>query len=924
MRVLFFLFCFLVAFNSFSQSFVLKGQVKDAEDKSSLPGVLVLALQVQDTLKVTSAITDVEGNFLLELPQSEYKVRFKLMGYNTHESFVRLTSDINLGSISLTRGSRLLKEVNIETKISRFEQKGDTSQYNAGAYKVNPDATTEDLIKKMPGMTSENGVVKVNGEEIKQIRVDGKAFFGDDVSTAIKNLPAEIVDKIQVYDKMSDQAQFTKFDDGNSAKTLNIVTKSSKSSGQFGKVYGGYGTEDRYIGGGNVNIFKETKRISIIGLSNNINQQNFNSQDVQAITGSSGGQRWGGSPMMRGGRGRGSDAGNLNINPQGGITSTHSFAVNHSDNWSKNLKVSGSYFFNYSDNDNETSLTREYFSSTVTGRFYDEKNVASKIVSNHKFNYKIEWNIDTLNSITYTPKFNISTTKSNSFVLANTLTEEKSLLSNSLYETGSNAPSWLINNNLLLQHKFKKTGRTISLNLANDINLRENDDELNSVSGYLFPLDSTYVINQFTNQKTNAVNYSSSLNYTEPVGKSSQVQLAYSPSLTENLSDKMTSRLFNGTQFIDTSLSNKFDNNYFSQKASVSYRINKEKLSGNIEMAFQHSSLNSERLYPSFQSTRRNFYNLVPNGMINYKLSAVNNIRLMYRTSINAPSVSQLQDVIDNSNPLILRAGNPKLKQDFNQFIMLRFGKSNMEKATGFFAFFMCNLISDYISSNTVFPVRDSVLANGVLLLRGNQLIVPVNLSGYKMFRGFITYVQPLTKIKSNLNFSTALNYSQIPSLINSVKNFANNSSISETVSLTSNISERLDFNLGYTGSYNLVKNTLQKSSDNSYYSQVLSFAGNWIFYQDFFTNLNYSQNLYSGLSQGFNQQYNIVNAFIGNKFLKNKSLEVKLGVADLFNQNKTITRNVTDSYLEDSRTNALTRYYLLVVTYSLRKFKAE
>ena len=191
-----------------------------------------------------------------------------------------MKSQDNIGTISLKPTATSLGGVEIKGTAERAEQKGDTTQYNAAAFKVTQDATTEDLVKKMPGITIENGTVKAHGEDVKRVLVDGKQFFGEDASVTLKNLPAEVVDKIQVFDKLSDQAAWSGFDDGSGQKTINIVTRNAKSSGQFGKFSAGYGTDDKYLLGANVNFFNGQRKITLLGMSNNVNQQNFSADDV--------------------------------------------------------------------------------------------------------------------------------------------------------------------------------------------------------------------------------------------------------------------------------------------------------------------------------------------------------------------------------------------------------------------------------------------------------------------------------------------------------------------------------------------------------------------------------------------------------------------------------------------------------------------
>ena len=291
------LFFSIFALSGYSQAYRITGKVLDEKDASSLPGVTIVVSKSGDSSAVRGGITDADGNFEIRgFEPGAYTLRLEYTGYAPARRRITIADrDAETGAIKMRTRDNELKSVTVKENQIRAEQKGDTAQFRADAFKTHPDAIAEDLVTKMPGVTSDNTGVKVNGENVQQVYVDGKPFFGTDPTLALKNMPAEIVDKIQVFDKLSDQAMFTGFDDGNSQKTMNIVTKKGKSEGTFGKLYAGYGTDERYTAGGNINIFHGEQKISILGMSNNINMQNFSSEDLLGVTGGGGGRNRGGS-----------------------------------------------------------------------------------------------------------------------------------------------------------------------------------------------------------------------------------------------------------------------------------------------------------------------------------------------------------------------------------------------------------------------------------------------------------------------------------------------------------------------------------------------------------------------------------------------------------------------------------------------------
>lgn len=370
-------------------------------------------------------------------------------------------------------------------------------------------------------------------------------------------------------------------------------------------------------------------------------------------------------------------------------------------------------------------------------------------------------------------------------------------------------------------------------------------------------------------------------------------------------------------------LSNQYTNVYVYQRGGVSYRYTTRKLNFMMGATYQHTMLTGTEQLPNTLAISKPFESVLPQSFFNYRFSKTRNLRITYRTNAVAPTISQLQSVINNSNPLLLTTGNPNLKQDYEQTLNLRYGSVNAAKATNFMVYAYCNYILNYVANSTLIPTHPIQITNDYLLKPGTQLTAPTNLNNYINARSFVTYGLPLTKIKTNLNINTGFTYNLIPDLINNQENKANNYNFSQGVVFSSNISQKVDFTLSYTGNYSIVKNTLQKQSDNNYFNQVTTFKFNWLPYKGIVFNTNLAHTLYTGLAQGYNQNYLVWTASLGYKFLKNKALDVRVTVFDLLHQNNAISRTVTDTYIQDSQTNVLQRYYMLVVTYNIKHFKS-
>ncbi len=913
--------------------FTINGQVlEDGSDNIPVIGATIRLLSVTDTSISTGTVSDIDGYFSLRgIGSGIYRITISYIGTQPFEQTVSITNgNKQLGAIRLKNQSRLLDQVIVQGQQIRVKQSGDTTEFNAGAFKTNPDANAEDLISKMPGVTSEGGTVKVQGEEVRQVLVDGKPFFGEDPSAALKNLPAEIIDRIQVFDRLSDQSQFTGFDDGQGQKSINIITKSGKNTGHFGKVYAGYGTDDRYTAGGNINIFNGDQRISIIGLSNNINQQNFSTEDLMGVSsgGSGGGGRGRGSAGGGGrsfGRSGGSGGGSNDflVGQQGGITATNSLGINYSDTWGKKINVSGSYFLNTTQNDNETVLAREFFTTADSGLNYEENSITSNRNANHRVNFRFNYTIDSANSLLITPRLSIQNNSYQTNLTGSSSMAGQVLTGNIINNNRSDNLGYNFNNDILYRRRFTKKGRTLSANIGTQLNGRNGESAVYSLNEYS-DADNT-LLDQQSDLTTSGYTLSGNITYTEPVGDKSQVMINYNPSFTENSSDKET---FNSNPvdydytIFDTTLSNKYENTYTTHRGGLSYRFNDTKASFMIGANMQHAQLDGIQFFPYAFQLRQSFTNVLPQTMFNYKFGQGQNLRLMYRTATNAPSVTQLQQVPDITNPLLLKTGNSNLTQDYTHTMIMRYGKTNTTNAHSMFFFTNASYTNDYIGSETIIPTNDSVFSDNITIRRGSQLTRPVNLDGYWNTRSFFTYGLPLNFIKSNLNINTGFNFRRTPSLVNGQSNYSNNYTPSAGIVVSSNISERLDFTFSYNGNYNIVRNTLQQQTDNSYYSHLASLRINWLLQERIVLNSSLDHNMYAGLNQDFDQQFLLWNAYVGYKFLKDRSLEARISVYDLLNQNQSINREITDTYLEDSRTRVLTQYFMFSLTYTLRNFK--
>lgn len=917
--VLLFLFVSLLIPSSLlAQGYEVSGTIT-GKNEGSLPGAAVQLFSLPDSVVYSGKVTDVNGQFRIEnVVPGQYFLRASYVGYlRQDKSFKMTAADVAGLNLTLSQDVTLIDAAVVQEIQERVEQKGDTTVYNADAFKTNPDATVEDLLKKMPGIADEQGTLKAQGEEVTKVLVDGKEFFGTDTKAAVKNLPANMVKSIEVFDQQSDQSRFTGVNDGNTTKTINIVTKGGLEKGQFGKLYAGYGTDDRYTAGGNINFFKGNRRIALIGMSNNINQQNFASEDITSMSGvqmggmSGRGGRWGqsSSPFMTSG--------------SSGINTTHSFGVNYNNEWKKKAKLSSSYFFNQGNNENNADLTRDFFTTQSGNQSYEENKNSSSIKGNHRYNGRLEWTIDTLNTLILTPNVTYNNNLDRNNVSGRTLVTGDTLINSTESATRNIQERWNVGTGLQLQHKFMKPRRTISADLNVSAALRTGENRLESENIFYQEADTlSTVFDQIAEPLGKQYTGRADVSYTEPLGEKTVLQFNYKPSFTLDESESLTFNLNNpevDATVPDSVFSNKYNNVSQSQEAGLRYLYDNQKWNLTLGGSLIWSWLDGEQTFPKSGEVAKSFFNFLPEMRGRYSITKSKSWGFSYRGSNALPSINQLQNLLNNSNPLQLSTGNENLSQSYTHRLFTRYSGTSEDKTKTFFCMLSAGYTKDYVGTSLFIAPRDTLL-DGVTLSRGAQLSRPINLDNNWNARTYASFGRPLLKLKSNLNLSGSVNFNQVPGLVNDALNLSRTWSSTAGITLASNISEKIDFTLGSNFSASRVSTTLQPESNFSFLQYDLSAKGVWMVTKHWMFSSDVTNYTYDGLEGGFNQTFLLWNAGLGYRVGKKNTGELKLSVFDILGQNTAISRQVTDTFIEDSRTQVLTRFFLLSFTYNLRK----
>lgn len=898
----------LFSFSSYAQlkNGSVSGKVVNAKDRLPVDYASVAVKSLKDSSVAGVINTETDGSFVLKgLAPGPYRLTVAYLGLNNvnKEFTVSAASPaINLGTLAMENTGLNLNTVVIKGVVTPVVVKTDTVEYSAGAYKVRENAVVEDVLKKLPGVdVAKDGSIKAQGETITRVRVDGKDFFGNDPLLATKNLPADMIDKIQVIDLLSDQAQFTGVDDGNREKIINITTKKDKKNGYFGNSSVGYGTDDRYDVNLNVNKFNKEQQFSVIGQFNNVNKQNF---------GGGGGMGNGGGGGGGGGGGRFSAASGA---PPQGITNTNAFGINFADVYTDQTKITASYFFNKTSLFNEQASSRENLLGNSRTLF--NQNLTSNTESkNHRFNFLIDTKIDSTMSIRVQP--NITYTETGLAQHTNYINtyDKYQTVGTQGYNTNSTSP--VIGNNILLRKKFAKKGRTLSLNINTSIN--DNDSKIyNDINNVTTQGDSVSnsVINQLNNQNSHSISNTSRVVYTEPVSKTLNLELNYQNTYSFNNSERFNynfNPITSQYDIPDLTYTNTYENKTLTNAVGASLNKNTEKLNWNIGVGVQNTDRRNENLTTGNVITQ-NFYNIVPTAQLRYKFSKSKRLVIRYRGNTQQPSINQIQPIPDNTNAQSIPIGNPGLKPSFTNNLTVLYNNFDFAKFRSLFIF--ANISQTFNAFGNDSRLIDAPADPNF----GKLAVVPVNVNGvYQGTLGSSLGLPIIKENKLNLNIDLGGTYARGVNFTNSLQNVTNDLSITNKYRLVSSM-DKLDLTASVAGSINRATYSAQASANTTYYTLNPAIDVSYMFPGNIrlAVNVDYFQN--TGRGPEYNTNFTIMNGYISKQFFKNRGT-FKVAVNDALNQNQGISRTSSNNTITDLRYNVLKRYYMFSFTYSLSR----
>ena len=881
------------------------GSVVEQGSDTPIEQATVRLLNVKDSAMVRGVVSARNGSFTLKnVKKGSYLLHITFIGYDPLYQPLQITgkkNPVNVGKLELSDGAIELGEAVVIGKAPEVTVRNDTVEYNADSYKVTEGSVLEDLLKKMPGVEVDSeGKITVNGKEVKKVMVDGKEFFSDDPKVASKNLPAKMIDKLQVLDKKSDMAQMTGFDDGEEETVINLTVKPGMKQGWFGNAYGGYGSKDRYEGNAMVNRFVNNDQITFMGGTNNTNNMGFSDLASTMFSG------MGGGGGRRGGFGAGS-----------GITSSGNAGLNFSKEFKPDkLTLGGNTRYSHSDNDARSKSDRQNILPGDSSS-YDNSEAMSRTKSdNFGVDFRLEWKPDTMTQLIFRPSFSLSHSMNDNFSDATTLDNERDTVNTNKSSNYSESNGYNLNASIDFSRKLNNKGRVFSATLSGGNSDSYSDGMNRSDIVYFNQTDAlkNSIIDQRSRYDNKGFNYRAYVSWVEPIGHNNFIQATYSISqrkqeALKNVYNQDADGLYN---VLDSAYNQSYRNNFISQRASLSFKSQRAKFNYTIGLNLDPSYSSSENFVgdTTLSKITRKVVNLSPMAQFNYMFDKRTNLRIMYNGRTSQPSMTQLQPVADISDPTNITIGNPDLNPRYTNNVFIRFQQFTPEKQRAFMIMangsYIINDIVSYTSYNQETGVKTTTYKN----VNGN-------------YSGNVRMMlnTPLKNKKFSINSMTMASFANSNGYINEEKNTNRNLILSERGGIDFR-SSYLDLGVNGNIRYNATSNSLQKENNQNTFNYG---AGGYttIYLPLNFkieSDVNWSTN--SGYGDGFKQNEVLWNASASKSFLKNNQGTLRFKIYDILQQRSNISRSVTASYIQDSEYNTLGSYFMVHFIYRFSIFK--
>ena len=895
----------------------IKGIVQDTS-AAVMNGATVMLLNPKDSALVNFSRANDKGVFeFRNVKNSHYILKVSYVGFIPFQQILAFsTTEIeDLGALKIKPISKELLEVVVRTARAPLTIKGDTIEYDARSFKVPPGSSVEDLLRRLPGMEIDaQGNIKAQGKDIKKVLVDGKTFFGDDPKAATKNLGAETISKVQVFNDKSEQSKLTGIDDGKREKAINLELKEEYKKGAFGKITGAVGTDSRMAARGNYNRFNKTSQFSILGYGNNINETGVNWSDYGEFKGNNTFNQNdnGDFGFGSGGRWWGSNGDGITNNFDGrGFTSNGGGGLNYNfDN--KKTKVSTSYFYNQTRlfldqfQNKKTFLQNSSFVTTDTSR-------QNNFRGNHSIGTRFEQMVDSNNTVIAKLNMRIGRNENANALSQRNLTEENVLRTASNISNSSNLNSFNLTSNLIYRHKFKKKGRTFALSSGYNIINSDGTENLNSINRFLNatnPTEQIKALGQFNNNNNRENLFKASALYLEPLSKKVYWETFYNFSNDNRFVERVSLNKLLENRRLD-SLSTYFKNSVTYNRVGMSMRYSHSGVNVSVGLASVNYRLTGEqsaKYNGQLLNIDKNYSEITPNVDASVELKNNTYFNLGYSLDINAPQIADLQPIINNNNPFFISTGNPDLSPEKSHSFNASFYKFDPATFTNIniwsnYNYFLSKVVYNQIVDPTTFITKTR----------------PENLSGGTEFSTGVYIGFPVVKTKLTVNVNSNINLNTTPTFINGILNTNDNQGYNVNVGFTLTPSDKLIVDASGRLGITNIKYSLSESQNQNIKNNGVNASIKWNFIKKTYleTNLNYRN--YRNDRFGFNQDIPIFNASVRRLFMKENKVEVRLAAFDIFNKNQSIIQQGTQNSVTNQTSLTLARYFMLSVTYNMK-----
>ncbi|MBK9985395.1 MAG: outer membrane beta-barrel protein [Saprospiraceae bacterium] len=881
-----------------------KGNVRDESDLP-IPGATIMILNAADSVLTQFGSSKPDGSFLIKnVPKGDYLINITFLGLAPfYQSIVSGSAEeIDLGKLTMKTHNTILNEVEVKADEIPIEIKKDTILYNADAFKTQPNANVEDLLKKLPGIeVGSDGSIKAQGEDVQKVLVDGKEFFGTDPKMATKNLPARAVKKVKVYDKQSDMAEFTGVDDGEREKTIDLQLREEFKKGLFGTAEAGYGTDERYNAKASINKFTKTAQLSFLGQLNNINDQGFSFQDMMNFSGGMNG--------MGGGRGGRTMEFNIqsdipfNDGLSNGLVNTGAGGLNF--NWHKTKKFNfrSSYFYNGVDK----SLLQDAFRQNLSAMPFntDENSDQSTKNHNHAFTFNSDIKPDSTQQVTIRARAGLGNGSSINQALLKVSDPLGSLISQSNTGTNANSDNLSLSGSATYMKRLGNKGRNFSVSSTLSKNDNNTDNKLDALTEYFITGDPELLNQlQYTDSKNNKID--GQFSYTEPLKRRKFIEFNYNYSHQEDNYDHQVNDIVGSIPVLNPGLSSNYTSLLQYHKPGVTFRYSGDVHNVNVALQYQASELTGH-LNQGENEIKKTYNYFLPRIIWRDDIGNGKNLRISYTTRITQPTITQLSPVVDNSDPLRLYVGNPDLNAEYIHNLSANFHLFSQFSSTSFF-----------ISAGTGLT-KNKIITSRTTDAQFVETSKPINIDHESRMNLYTAFGRPLKLIHSRFSINLNGTLTSTQNLINNELSDLNRWSRTAGLTISNMNSEVLEYNIGgdwtFTDSYYKISDALNQNTvlHHLFVDATLTLWKKWKLEGSF------DYNLYTSAAFAQNQSLPLMKASISRFVLPMDRGQIKLSIFDALDENRGLSRTSDINYIEEVRSNSIGRYVMLSFVYSIK-----